>query len=560
MDIFLSYCQADRELAIQLHERLERAEGLTVTRDELDLRQFASPRRFMESIREHDRAVQLISVSFLKSQNCMRELLHFMKDDGEREHYLTRTVPIIVRPPDSGDELDIFTHEGQLSILEYWLGRRRALEDRIINLEATYSEASPALQETRADLVLLRDISEHLMRFLRNITQHILVATYDDLAAQDYEPLFRHLTAEQPDDAQRRRHRFAVRREISSVERLRALDEAIIVASDNDPRAPEFPPFSPRFPATPVVRIKIPELNRRITIKDESRNHTGSHKDRMAWEVVVYYKTLIRDLLSISSRTHELPPASIISNGSAALAIQTMLRTYHLPDLHVLMDTLTERRVVAALRGIGCRVYLCDLSQKELDSDEVLQLTENEGGFDLTDRQLVDPNKRTYYDWLSYEILNIQARHIFLPVGTGDLFVNVLSVLRDEVQLVANDRRLRAKYEQIQGLNVYGATSYDPKTKLDKLYARWRPTLADAESVAAGLRESGVCGQATGIYEVEPEFVARAMELAHQNDIQCEESGIAGLGLFLQLSDNIPTEELAVAVNTGWMYVPRSTL
>jgi len=115
----------------------------------------------------------------------------------------------------------------------------------------------------------------------------------------------------------------------------------------------------------------------------------------MAWETVVYYKTIIQDLLSPHARSPTLPSASIISNGSAALAIQVMLRCYGLPALKVLVDQRTDLRVIEKLSRAGCEVFVYDLSERELDSADVLHLTENTEGFDVTARNLIDPTRRT---------------------------------------------------------------------------------------------------------------------------------------------------------------------
>ena len=60
----------------------------------------------------------------------------------------------------------------------------------------------------------------------------------------------------------------------------------IIVASENDPLRPEFPADDPKFPATPTYQINVPGFSD-VWIKDESYNPTGTHKDRMAWEIIV---------------------------------------------------------------------------------------------------------------------------------------------------------------------------------------------------------------------------------------------------------------------------------
>ena len=68
--------------------------------------------------------------------------------------------------------------------------------------------------------------------------------------------------------------------------------DSIVVASENDPLKPEFPPNNPKFPATPTFKIKVPEFSD-VWLKDESVNPTGTHKDRMAWEMVVTYRDML---------------------------------------------------------------------------------------------------------------------------------------------------------------------------------------------------------------------------------------------------------------------------
>ena len=63
---------------------------------------------------------------------------------------------------------------------------------------------------------------------------------------------------------------------------------SIHIASENDPTKPEFPADNPKFPATPTYRIKVHGFSN-VWWKDESHNPTGTHKDRMAWEIVVTY-------------------------------------------------------------------------------------------------------------------------------------------------------------------------------------------------------------------------------------------------------------------------------
>ena len=61
--------------------------------------------------------------------------------------------------------------------------------------------------------------------------------------------------------------------------------DSIVVRFENDPALPEFPADNPKFPATPTYQINVPGFSN-VWLKDESYNLTGTHKDRMAWEIV----------------------------------------------------------------------------------------------------------------------------------------------------------------------------------------------------------------------------------------------------------------------------------
>ena len=143
--------------------------------------------------------------------------------------------------------------------------------------------------------------------------------------------------------------------------------KSIVVASENDPNNPEFPAEDPKFPATPTYKIDVPGFSN-VWLKDESVNPTGTHKDRMAWEMVVTY----RDFLLAKKRGLRkgvLPKMSIISSGSAAVAIQTQLRKYGLPNLKVLLDHKTPDKIIKSLKIIGCEIYETDLGKKPFSTN-----------------------------------------------------------------------------------------------------------------------------------------------------------------------------------------------
>ena len=217
---------------------------------------------------------------------------------------------------------------------------------------------------------------------------------------------------------------------------------SIIVPSDNNPNRPEFPPNNPKFPATPTYKIKVQGFSD-VWLKDESINPTGTHKDRMAWEIVVTY----RDFLLAKKRGQikgKLPSMSIISSGSAAVAIQSQLRKYRLPNLKVLVDTNINSEVLRMLKKIGCEIYETNLSIKAFHWKEILALTHNPNGIDITSNTALDPNIR-FYDWMSYEILNSSPDYCFMPFGTGTLYENVININKREVSSKRHDPRFKVQ-------------------------------------------------------------------------------------------------------------------
>ncbi len=324
--------------------------------------------------------------------------------------------------------------------------------------------------------------------------------------------------------------------------------QSILVASENDPAKPEFPPEKPQFPATPTYRIHVPGFTN-VWIKDESTNPTGTHKDRMAWEIVVTYK----DFLQTKERsTHQskLPQMSIISSGSAAIAIQHRLNQYHLPPLKVLVDTKIGKNILTTMKKIGCQIYTENLSKKQLEWKEILALTENQDGFDITSNEALDPTTR-FYDWMSYEIINSSPDYCFIPFGTGNLYENILNINKREIKTENHDPRFDGNPEKLRRCNFFGATTNNPESKASKLYSPHLPFAHYDEQWIRFYKTAGYCGEQSSVRIVEEKNIDQAMELAKKQKIQCEPSGIAGLALLLQMRESIPSNKKILVVNTG---------
>ncbi len=331
-------------------------------------------------------------------------------------------------------------------------------------------------------------------------------------------------------------------------EREKKILYSIRVASENNPSKPEYPPENPSFPATPTYKIKVPGFSN-VWFKDESKNPTGTHKDRMAWEMVVTY----RDFLIAKKNNQvkeKLPQLSIITSGSAGLAIQSMLNKYKLPPLKCLVDLNLDENIVHALENIGCEIYMVDLSRKPLSWKDILELTENPRGIDVTSSEGLDPATR-YYDWLSYEVINQSPDYCFIPFGSGHLYKNILNINKKEVDTINHDPRFKGDVKVLRNCNFIGATVNDPKSKADKLYAPHRPFTVFDEQWLRVYKLAGFSGQESNVHLIREKFIVEAMKIVKGQNLSCEHSGIAGLGLLLQMKDKIPKNKKIMILNTG---------
>jgi len=325
--------------------------------------------------------------------------------------------------------------------------------------------------------------------------------------------------------------------------------DSIYIASKNDPNKPEFPPNNPKFPATPTYKIEVEWFNN-VWLKDESFNLTWTHKDRMAWEIIVTY----REFLLAKKRWQlkwKLPSMSIISSGSAAIAIQTQLNNYKLPNLKVLLDSDIEENIVNTLIQIWAEVYKTDLTKKKLDWQDILKLTNNIWWFDITSSDALSPTT-VFYDWLSYEILNNSPDYCFIPFWTGNLYENILNINKKEVTTMNNDPRFSWNIEKLRKCNFMWATTNNPQSKAaSKLYSPHLPFVHFWDQWIWLFRYSWYCWNDSDVYVIEEKYLDKAINYANSKNINFEPSWIAWLALFFQMSNKIPKNKKILIVNTG---------
>ncbi|MFC2129863.1 PLP-dependent lyase/thiolase [Bacteroidota bacterium] len=482
--------------------------------------------------------ISLISRNYLQNESCVKELIDYT--NSNLDNYLAHTFHVLLDDIYEGD-FNIFDSLGRSELLKYWKLRSEKLE-----------ENHKFILGNKKDKEIFLKLSKELKEIKEIIVE--LNRVLDLIRVSDNRILFKILLSKikTPGDFIKLLPRKTSVKKIN-VE-LENTYKGIKIPSMNNPKKPEFPPlpyYKPKYPASETYRINIPGFSN-VWLKDESTNPTGTHKDRLAWEVVIKYKSLIKGL----KYKDYLPQMSIISSGSAAIAIQHFLNLFEIPvKLKVLVDNSLNESIATMIKEIGCELYQTDLSKKMLSSDEIKELTDNLNGIDITYRETLDPNQDNYYDWMSYEILKENPDFCFIPFGTGDLFINVLNIVKAEYfnsYIPKHDPRFFGDMETLRNCHFLGASSDQPNTVMDKLYSSFLPSIDSFKKYIDILKNEYSCiGRRTGFYYVKENFVQTALEIASNQNLRFEPSGMGGLALLLQMKDTIPKDAKILIVNTG---------
>lgn len=126
MKIFLSYSWTDSQNADSI-EKFFNSIGISVIRDINDLKYRQHIRAFMSVIRDCDYSIIIISDDYLKSPNCLYELIELYKE----KEFQKKFVPILV------DKVKIYSIENRLEIIKYWKEKIELTQKLISTFEPT---------------------------------------------------------------------------------------------------------------------------------------------------------------------------------------------------------------------------------------------------------------------------------------------------------------------------------------------------------------------------------------------------------------------------------------
>lgn len=151
--IFLSYCWADDKIADEIYAKLAMLPEVNIHRDKIDIGKWKSIKAYMQSISNMDFTILLISDSYLKSSNCMYEVLEVMRD----RNYSNRIFPAVIF---SG----IYNPIMRAKYVKYWQDQYQDLKEELNGIEPTN------LSMLSEDLKRYQDIAANIVKFLDTVS------------------------------------------------------------------------------------------------------------------------------------------------------------------------------------------------------------------------------------------------------------------------------------------------------------------------------------------------------------------------------------------------------
>lgn len=174
MDIFISYSWENKDISDKF-EVLFKSSGIILKRDIRNINYKESIKEFMKKIRNMDFCLMIISDSFLKSKNCMFEILEFIKD----ENYKNRILPIICK------NTKIFNASERADYILFW----QAEYNNINNIRENINPLNQG--DIINDLKIIENIQRNITEFLSCISDMKLITVNSDISYRQYIEIYK---------------------------------------------------------------------------------------------------------------------------------------------------------------------------------------------------------------------------------------------------------------------------------------------------------------------------------------------------------------------------------
>lgn len=152
--VFISYCWKDEDIVNKI-DNYFKSRQIIFDRDKRKIESWESIKRFMKKIRKSSYAILVVSDNYLKSVNCMYEVLEVMKDDDYRNRILT----VVLKDASIYDSLD------RTKYIKYWNEKYNKLLEEIATIND--NESSLTLNQ---DLKKIGDIKRTIGEFMQIVS------------------------------------------------------------------------------------------------------------------------------------------------------------------------------------------------------------------------------------------------------------------------------------------------------------------------------------------------------------------------------------------------------
>jgi len=160
--IFISYCHKDKTVVDIVESKLkEKADNrIEVSRDIHKLKFKDSLDEYMQSIKEHDFVVSIISDAYLKSDACMYEISELMRD----RNYNTKLLFVILSENDiayysehtdvKSIKADVYS-VNRFDYIKYWENKKEEVNEKIASIKNTALLPELANEAKRIEIISL---------------------------------------------------------------------------------------------------------------------------------------------------------------------------------------------------------------------------------------------------------------------------------------------------------------------------------------------------------------------------------------------------------------------
>lgn len=171
--VFISYAHTNRDKADVIERIIENA-GYTIKRDIKEIKYKDDIVDFMKSIRDCAYVIAIVSDDFLKSRDCMFEMIQLMKDND----FKAKIMPVRL------SNADIFDALGKVAYIKYWKQKCEELEDALNELGAAEGTG------IRKDLAIIQQITQEIDELMTDLSR-MLLYSYETLQKNGFADLIK---------------------------------------------------------------------------------------------------------------------------------------------------------------------------------------------------------------------------------------------------------------------------------------------------------------------------------------------------------------------------------